>query len=612
MKTALKAVGLLCIVTLFVACEQNKAPTPYKITGDFISMHSEVSEEVAEVEATVTDEAESTESEVNATVEEEPDLPVDLSNATLTISYETTNSEGKVESVTLIEESFTGSFEFESETVEAREVTISLQLSEDADPMELNTVIGTGHDIHFTLFDHLSPRNDQLILVGTASQVVNPESKFTISGDLSVFGDEFADDSTVYLTASTIDENGESQTLRWGPVLVQDDSFLIEGEVTEPILASLSIGNSNSSGQTYVILEPLAEISVTKLGNQTTELGTTTSSEGYHAQLVASWQNDEEYIKRVNSWTTALELYRNPPESEETEDEATNVEENTEEESTESVASVEPAEGCEDAEVGKYVEPVPPVNESNYPEWYNLRMQALEVRNATLQAVVEGSNDRIAQHLAMKMAPYSDNADELAAWKTLSEKFDAKFVDIHITPNIERIEKRVMLAASDAALVPGQKAPEFTLLNLEGEEVSLYNVLGDNDMVLIDFWASWCGPCVDDFPHLKKLYAAFADENFEIVGVSIDDDHEDWAGGVEDNTLPWIQLGELEGWFGHIGVQYGVGWIPKGYLVDSRGCIYEKDIRPAALQEFLVDRYGMHDSLVEPDSETEDEQGVSG
>ena len=109
MKTILKTLGLLCIVTLFVACSQNKTLTYYKITGELISMLTEATEEVAEVEDSSTDGAE-------ATAIDETDAPtdaeVDLSNATLTISYETINSEGEVETISLVEEPFNGSFEY--------------------------------------------------------------------------------------------------------------------------------------------------------------------------------------------------------------------------------------------------------------------------------------------------------------------------------------------------------------------------------------------------------------------------------------------------------------------------------------------------------------------
>lgn len=640
MKTALKTIGLLCIVTLFVACEQNTAPTPYKITGEFISMIPDVSENVDETDEVTTDEPEVTGTESDAPAEEIVDEPIDLSKVAIAISYETVNSDGEAETVILVDEPFNGAFEYEDETMEPIEVTISLKVSEESEPMEINTVIGSGHDIHFKLIDHPNPSVDQFILAGSSIQTVNSENAFTISGDLSEFDEEFNNDSLVQLWASITGDDGESQTLRWGPVFVHENSFHIEGDVTEPLLGTLSITKANGgpSASTSVILEPQGEIVVSKLGNQSMELSTT-SSDGYHAKLISSWQHKEEYIALVDAWVPAYELAMNPPETDDetelledenaTDDseeaEVTNEETGaeteseetaeSEEESSESIASIEPAEGCEDAEVGKFAEPMPAMDgDSGTPDWYSLRMQSIDIRNATLRKVFDESEDPTAQLIAMKMRPYDfdEPADELAAWKILSQKYDADYVAIHITPQIEDLEKRVLLAENDAMLVPGQKAPEFTLLDMEGDEVSLYNVLGENDMVLVDFWASWCGPCIADFPDLKKLYAAYNDNEFEIVGVSIDSTDEDWIGGVEDNSLPWMQLGELEGWYGPIGIQYGVGWIPKGYLIDSKGCIYEKDIRPDALKEFLVNRYGMDESLQESELETEDSQGVSG
>ncbi len=95
------------------------------------------------------------------------------------------------------------------------------------------------------------------------------------------------------------------------------------------------------------------------------------------------------------------------------------------------------------------------------------------------------------------------------------------------------------------------------------------------------------------------------------MGVSIDSTDEEWKGGVDEHELPWINLGEVKGWSGPVATMYGVNSIPKGFLVDSQGCIYKKNIRPAALKEFLVDRYGMDESLEEPEVETDDAQEVS-
>ena len=647
MKRILKNLGLLCIVTLFVACSQNKIPTSYKVTGEYISMFPDVTEEVTKAEEASTDESDVAEStETDTPSAEDADEPIDLSNATLTISYETTNSEGNNETVSLVEESFNGSFEFESETMEPTEVTISLRVSEDADPMEINTVIGTGQDIHFAFIDHRRPRNDQFILAGTSSQVMHPENEFTVSGDLSFLDVDETQLITAYVYSATYNDEGVFQSNRWGPVLVRNNSFSLAGDVEQPQNAELIIQvqehiKFNRYYETDIIIEPQGNITVAKLGHQT-EVFSTTSGSGYHATVIESWQQHPEYIELVNAWATELEVSRNLPEPTETEEnealnmndedneeiaieaEIADVEEDTEPateemaetdiKTTDLAASIEPpAEGCEDADVGKYVTAVPSTStETDDPKSVTLRKKRYEFRSQTLREIVETNDDSTAQYLALMLGPYADDTDDLAAWKTLAEKSDTNFFTSHISREIESREGWVMTTENDSTLIPGQKVPAFTLANLEGEEVALYDLLGEKDMVLIDFWASWCGPCIADFPDLKKLYAAYTNEDFEIVGVSIDSTEEAWIGGVEDNELPWIQLGELEGWFGPIGVQYGVGWVPKGYLVDSQGCIYEKDIRPAALKEFLVDRYGLDESLVEPEVETEDTEEVSG
>ena len=255
------------------------------------------------------------------------------------------------------------------------------------------------------------------------------------------------------------------------------------------------------------------------------------------------------------------------------------------------------------------------ISTSSYtpPRYVSLRNKTRNYQNEVLQEIVEGDGDPWTRYLAIEMHPYDprDYASQLAAYRSVAEVFDDDFVATNLTPTIELFQNILVTSENDAKLIPGQKVPEFTLANYDGDDRSLYTLLADNDMVLIDFWASWCGPCIADFPELKKLHAAYTGEDFEIVGVSIDDTEEEWKGGVDDHESPWINLGELKGWEGPVATIYGVNGIPKGFLVDSQGCIYKKNIRPAALKEFLVDRYGMDESLEEPEVETDDAQEVS-
>ncbi|MYD45054.1 MAG: redoxin domain-containing protein [Gammaproteobacteria bacterium] len=626
MKSALKIFGLLCIVPLFVACDQNDESSSYKITGEVISMIPDVSEATDAVEDDSTEEAAE---------------PTDLSNSILTISYETVGADGKSETVTLFEEKFTGSFEYEPDTLEPTEVKISLQVSEDTDPMEISTLIGTGHDVSVALIDYPSPRADQFVLAGTLNQAKDAENKFVVSGNLDFLEENLANDTTVLIYSSVFDDDGNARTQKWGPLLVHEKSFRIEGLVEEPVEAMAIISGSGGSdnfgfySSTSLILEPQGEFEITKLGNQTEELAATSGS-GYHAMLIESWQQNEEYIELVEAWTSELAFLRNPPESpdsaegEETKqseegesetvsEEVADVEEDAEE-TTESdsdasqiVDAVVPAEGCEDAVSSESQQPTPmsPTHRDT-PKYFVLQQQARDVRAKTLRTIVEESDDSLAQYLAMSLRPYTDNTEELAAWQSLAEKFDEAFVAARIKPHIDMLNWAPIARANNAALIPGQRVPEFTLANAKGEDIALYDLLATKDMVLIDFWASWCGPCIGDFPELKKLHAAYEDEDFEIVGVSIDSKKEDWIEGLEEHKLPWTNLGELKDWLGPVTTSYGVLGIPMGYLVDSQGCIYKKHVRPAALKEFLVNRYGMDESLVEPDPETEDTQGVSG
>lgn len=158
---------------------------------------------------------------------------------------------------------------------------------------------------------------------------------------------------------------------------------------------------------------------------------------------------------------------------------------------------------------------------------------------------------------------------------------------------------------NDKQLVPGQKVSDFTLLNMEGEEVTLSNVLAENDTVLVDFWASWCGPCVASFPKLKELRVAYKQKGFEIVSISIDRTREDWVESSDKHELPWINLGELESWHGEVAKAYGVRFVPKSYLIDNEGCIVQKDLPTTLLEEVIISHFSetaVEDSSADTDT----------
>lgn len=129
-----------------------------------------------------------------------------------------------------------------------------------------------------------------------------------------------------------------------------------------------------------------------------------------------------------------------------------------------------------------------------------------------------------------------------------------------------------------------QPAPAFSIPDTAGNMVKLEDFLGK--YVLIDFWASWCPPCRAANPELIKVYEQFADRDFTIVGISVDEDELRWKNAIETDRLPWINLSEVNGW-GGITETYGVKAVPQNFLLDPDGIIIEKNIEPGLLAVIL-------------------------
>lgn len=143
--------------------------------------------------------------------------------------------------------------------------------------------------------------------------------------------------------------------------------------------------------------------------------------------------------------------------------------------------------------------------------------------------------------------------------------------------------------AEEAMLMIGAEAPEIDLPQPNGEDLSLKSLRGK--YVLLDFWASWCGPCRKENPNNVKMYKHFKDKSFEIYGISLDQDPNRWKAAIEKDSLIWKHVSDLQGWGSSAGKTYGIHSIPSTVLLDPMGKIIAKGLRgeelAAKLDEIL-------------------------
>ncbi len=137
----------------------------------------------------------------------------------------------------------------------------------------------------------------------------------------------------------------------------------------------------------------------------------------------------------------------------------------------------------------------------------------------------------------------------------------------------------------------GSPAPDFSGTSLGGEAVSLSDYKGK--VVLVDFWATWCGPCVHELPNVVDAYKAYHEKGFEIVAVSLDETREDLEAFLKEHPeMTWVQLFDGKGWESDIAMQYKVEAIPFTLLLDQEGNVVRQDLRGEALSNALADLLG--------------------
>ena len=140
-----------------------------------------------------------------------------------------------------------------------------------------------------------------------------------------------------------------------------------------------------------------------------------------------------------------------------------------------------------------------------------------------------------------------------------------------------------------ASVSVGGTAPDIKLMTPDSTELSLYSLRGH--YVLLDFWASWCGPCLREVPNVKAIYEKYHDKGFEIFGVSLDETVGPWKAAIKKNDMNWHHVSSLKGWNCPAAKRYNVTGIPRMYIIDPEGKIIAQDLRGEELAKFVAGLY---------------------
>ena len=180
--------------------------------------------------------------------------------------------------------------------------------------------------------------------------------------------------------------------------------------------------------------------------------------------------------------------------------------------------------------------------------------------------------------------------EQIGFYESLQQELPGNPVVAFAADRIRDSYERYLTASSIAI---GTAIRDFGAVSLDGDPFRLTDVLDDNEYVLVEFWSSWCGPCRAEIPHMKEAYEKYRGQGFEIVSVSLDEEHEDWQEASIEEQIPWIDVGDQQGFESESAKLYGVMGIPANYLArGGSGEIVGTNLRQRKLDDKLAELYG--------------------